>query len=366
MAEKRGALPGGNQKRKAYFLPVFEQNPYQRLLGDHLKPHDVEVIALPRRTLFLMELLKTATRKDVLHIHWPKLCFLHRNWLLSLLKLCFLATEFILVRLRGLKIIWTIHEPETPLYDHLFLDRLCSRILIRIANAFIVHSRAGQKTISGMFPSLPPEKLHVIPHGNYIGVYPDQLEREEARGFLGIPEEKVVFLFLGHVRAYKGVPELVRAFTRSGMSKKGILLIAGHVDDPQYSEELDAVSVAHPNIKIAPYHLAPGDVELFLKAADVSVFPFRKIFTSGSVILAMSHAKAIIAPRMGDMVEILNEKGAFLYDPKESDGLVNCIRMASEKCEDLAQMGAYNRRCAEEVPWKKIAEATFSLYHGRV
>ena len=51
----------------------------------------------------------------------------------------------------------------------------------------------------------------VIPHGHYRAAYPNDVTRAEARERLGIAPDARVVAFVGQVRAYKNVPELVVA-----------------------------------------------------------------------------------------------------------------------------------------------------------
>ncbi|MEZ4597387.1 MAG: glycosyltransferase [Chloroflexota bacterium] len=50
--------------------------------------------------------------------------------------------------------------------------------------------------------------------------------------------------------------------------------------------------------------LLPGNVpddrmQVFLRAADVMVLPYRDVLTSGSAILAMTFGLPVVAPRIG-------------------------------------------------------------------
>lgn len=60
----------------------------------------------------------------------------------------------------------------------------------------------------------------------------------------------------------------------------------------------------------------------YMKAADVMVLPYRDIINSGSAILGMSFGKAIIAPHLGCIPEILKSEGGILYDPNDKNGLL--------------------------------------------
>jgi beta-1,4-mannosyltransferase len=82
---------------------------------------------------------------------------------------------------------------------------------------------------------LPPEKVHVIPHSSYVGLYPDSLTQDLARRSfnLQVSPDSVVLLFFGLLRHYKGVTDLIDAYERviAAQQESGgtnfLLIIAG-------------------------------------------------------------------------------------------------------------------------------------------
>jgi len=97
-----------------------------------------------------------------------------------------------------------------------------------------------------------------------------------------------------------------------------------------------------------------------MNAADVIVLPFKDILTSGSVILAMSFGKPIIAPTIGCVPDVLDIEGSFLYNALEKDGLVNAMRRVFNS--DIIKMGNHNFELAKQFEWDKIAKKTYEIY----
>jgi glycosyltransferase involved in cell wall biosynthesis len=98
-----------------------------------------------------------------------------------------------------------------------------------------------------------------------------------------------------------------------------------------------------------------------MNACDVVVLPYRDIFTSGSVFLAMSFGRACIAPHKGCIGEVLDDSGAFLYDSDE--GLLQVLHYAIEKKADLPRMGKHNLQLAEQLlSWSNLAKMTLDVY----
>src|SRR4029077_19893279 len=80
-------------------------------------------------------------------------------------------------------------------------------LLVRSAR-LVVHAEAARTAMPG--GRRPPA---VVPHGDYIGCYPDDVPAAEARRALGLGAEERVLACFGQLRAYKGVGALLAAFT---------------------------------------------------------------------------------------------------------------------------------------------------------
>ncbi len=97
-----------------------------------------------------------------------------------------------------------------------------------------------------------------------------------------------------------------------------------------------------------------------MNAADVVVLPYRDILTSGNALLAMSFGRPVIIPRLGCVMELLDDRGAFLYDSGDPGALEAAMRHALDA--DLAAMGAHNYRLATAYDWQGIAGQTDRVY----
>ncbi len=104
------------------------------------------------------------------------------------------------------------------------------------------------------------------------------------------------------------------------------------------------------------------DLQLYLNAADAIALPYREIFTSGSVLLAMTFGKAVIAPRRGCIGQTLDDAGAILYEASDPQGLPEALRRALDS--DLHDMGAHNQARLDEFGWERIAAATLEVYRS--
>jgi glycosyltransferase involved in cell wall biosynthesis len=232
-----------------------------------------------------------------------------------------------------------------------------------MCSAVITHCQVARSTLGDTLELsvAERERIRVIPHGHYLDAYPNDVSRDDARGRLGLPLDARVVAFVGWVREYKGVRELVQAF-RLLDDPAARLLIAGRPADSEFANEIRQLASDDSRTLLRLEFIPDEELQVYLNAADVVALPFKEIFTSGSAILAMSFGRAVLAPRQGCVPETLDERGAILYEPTDASGLATALQRAMEA--DLAAMGASNRSRCSELDWTRIARATLRVYEG--
>jgi glycosyltransferase involved in cell wall biosynthesis len=230
-------------------------------------------------------------------------------------------------------------------------DVAARRALVKASNLVIVHSEetsAGLARIGAI-----PQKVAVIPHGPFTASQP-------AAAFIGDTEDfnPFRFLFIGRVKSYKGVEELLAAFEAVPPSSKMQLTIAGQCDDPELLGRLQRfANNAAISMNIGPERLPDTALSAFLAEANAVVLPFRNVTTSGSAILAISHGKPVIVPESANMIDI-PESATIRYDGTQS-GLVTALkRAASISVTELTAMSEAALKHAHSVSWEEIAART--------
>jgi glycosyltransferase involved in cell wall biosynthesis len=351
---------------RVLFLPDYrEANAYQRALADALAELGIEVRADPtrrRRVLPVTEALGRHGRPDVIHVHWTE-PYIASGRTVSRVKVARTLLELRLARRAGSRIVWTAHDlfrhdqPADP------LERRFMEGLYGLSSAVIVHCASAVDALGEALGLGAAERsrLHVIPHGHYVGRYPDTMSRPEARERLGLPAEARVVAFVGWVRAYKGVAELVEAFGRVDDPSLR-LVVAGRAVDDGYVARLRRLAGADERVQLELGFVADDELQVHLRAADVVAAPFLEIFTSGSVLLAMSFGRAVIAPRRGCVADTLDEAGSLLYDADDPAGLEGALRSALSGDIDLEALGRHNAASLERFAWPRIAVMTRDVY----
>ncbi|HEY0945548.1 MAG TPA: glycosyltransferase family 4 protein [Opitutaceae bacterium] len=340
------------------FIPYYDDNPYQRELARALRPYGVEVSARRGVKWLLRVPLGGREKPDIVHLHW--LPPFRRNPVGVLRFLAFFARAGFLHAL-GCRIVWTVHNLQHHEATWRKVELFFSRMVVAMSSRVIVHSPIAGQLVTAEFGAHAQRKLAVVPHGNYIGVYPNVVSRGEARERLGLQPHTTVLLFLGYLRPYKGLNELIRAF-RQVDEPDYALVIAGSPFDDRAVDQLRAESEGDARIHLRPGFVPDDDIQVYMNAADAVVFPYQAILTSGAVVLAMSFGRACVAPRLGCIPDVLNEDGAALYDRSEPDGLRGALQRILQRRDELPGMGAYNLARARQWGWNTVARETAGAY----
>lgn len=340
------------------FVPYDERNPYQGELAKHLAVTGLRRGDRSMLKGMIFDIFRGSPVAEIIHLHWlPRF---QLGWAASIRRFLFLF-RLSALKFLGKRIVWTVHN----LYAHesafRHLEKRFIKQVVSKTSGIIVHSRKAKDLVSSEFNVNPIDKIKTIPHGNYIGVYPNTIPRHQAREKLNLPQDTTVLLFFGNIRSYKGVPELINAYQRA-QQQDSILLIVGKPYNAETVTRLQSAIQKTSNIQIRPGFVPDHEVQTYMNAADAVVFPYQDVLTSGAVILAMSFGKACIAPSIGCIPDVLDDSGAFLYNPAEPNGLQNALTKAIRSNSRLGEMGAFNFSRASEWGWDRIAKETAQVY----
>ena len=350
---------------KVLFVPDYAQgNPYQQALADALCAHKVNVdIQVPfAAKIRPFSILRAASHFwpcDVVHLHWTDIFLLAGKPWWSVVKSCLFLLELLLLRLRGVKLVWTVHNIVNHEQHHRQIELFFSKLTLRLCDCVILHCEKARHEVSQAYKTSLNGRVAVIPHGHYTNFYDNRTSQTEARKLLNIHHRDLVFLHFGAIRSYKATPQLIDAFKRV-KSQRATLLIAGLPYSNDIRTQIEKQCQEEERVRVALEFIPDGQLQVYMNAADVVVLPFRDILTSGSVLLAMGFARAIIAPRLGCLPEILDEEGAILYDPNVEDGLHGALEMVSGM--DLESMGRHNYDLVSRFDWNEIGKMTYEVY----
>ena len=354
-----------SQKPRVFFYPNYARaNPYQTLLY-RKAGQDHEIVEAPISSALRTLRQSNGAQRIIFHLHWV-------NFLFKDVRLSSHARRNVTAFLKDLsafkreggRIVWTVHNVIS--HDTAFpaIEAELSRRIADLADVIHLHSAASLPEVRAAY-HIPPEKVRISPHGNYFGVYPDFVTRETARETLGLAPDDDVILFAGQVRPYKGVGRLVTAF-RQLLSERpnAKLVIAGAMHHKVLRKLKPALSRAERDrILATDRFLDEPELQLFFRAADVAVFPYSRILTSGSLVLALSFGLPTIVPRVGMTAEVLDGTDAgIVYDPEAEGALLGALRTLLKRKDDgtIGRMSDAALARAREQDWPNLGETLYA------
>jgi beta-1,4-mannosyltransferase len=345
-----------------------EENPYQELLSCSI-PQDLAKVHFPMGYKRLLPLIRGTDSLgipvDVLHLHWIEKYIVDRKLHPKPWYYLRLSMELDLLRLKGVALVWTIHNMISHSSKSMALQLACNRLVARKARRVILHSHSALEAVAPIY-RLNLRRTVVIPHGNYRSSYPAATPFAQARERLGLHSGERVFLFLGMLRPYKGLEDLITAWLslEPAVRRNSRLLIAGKAMEESYSEQLRVLINNAPDITLHDRFVPDAVMGDYFGAADVSILPFKRILTSGSLLLAMSYGLPVIVPDIPYTRELLPAELSGLMYSLENPiaGLADSIRRSVDS--DLHQLGAAVNRRANDFDWSAIGRQHAELYQA--
>jgi beta-1,4-mannosyltransferase len=311
VTERRAAIRPGVTVLVA---PADGGNPYQRLLAEALARRGASARAANR--LSLREVLRARRGADVVHLHWLEFVIRSTDpgrWagLLSVIRAGHMLLVLLVARGRRLRVVWTVHNLQPHEARRRRLDRLVGKLVARFADTVLAHSRHCADQLALRLG----RTVEVAYHGNYIGCYPaPRRDRRECRLALGIPADAHVFLAFGLIRPYKRIPDLIAEFV-SLADRRTRLLIAGRPLDDGVRREVEAAAAGDERVILRLDRIADAEVAELHLAADLAVFAYRDVFSSGALMLALSQGLPVIAAADSTAVELGGRPAIQAYPP---------------------------------------------------
>ncbi|GAA3211433.1 glycosyltransferase [Nonomuraea helvata] len=335
-----------------------DSNPYQDLLYGELRGIGVRVHYLGEltssHTLNLLLLpAELAVRRlagaRIVHLHWVWKFALPGGARMRRPAQLWFAAVLGIVRLLGLRLVWTAHNvlPHRPVFAD---DAAARRTLVRHCDLVIAHHSAALDRLAAL--GAVPSRAAVIPHG------PFPAPPLPPPGGSGEPR---TFLFFGRIEPYKGVEDLLAAFTTLPGGLDVRLVIAGSCPDAALAARLEASAADDDRIDLRLGRVRDEDVARLFAEGDVVVLPFREITTSGSALLALAHGRPLIVPALPALAGL---PAAALAGYRDGvTGLTAALRMAAGwDAATLASMSEAALEHVNGVGWTEIARATRNGY----
>jgi len=290
--------------------PSFSNsNPYVNLLYEGFNGLDVTVEPLTLQNAF--------RGADICHVHWPERGLTVSSFWESMNISLRLVTKVVVAKIRGAKIIWTVHNlqphEQTQPIAWVKLFYFAWRKLVD-GGIFLSHSsRSAYDDSYG-----PIGDSEVVPHGHYCSIYEGMIPTCNFKSELDIEDGDFVFGHYGLIRSYKNIPHLIEQFSQlKGSNNK--LIIAGKVRNGEEAlgETIRRLAAGDDRISFIPRFLTDSEMLELYSFTDLAVFPYTRILNSGSAILALSLGCPVLvtkSPSMFELQDLVGDSVSLLDD----------------------------------------------------
>jgi glycosyltransferase involved in cell wall biosynthesis len=218
--------------------------------------------------------------------------------------------------------------PGTRLYVRALMPRL-----LTLVDAHVVHSSYDLRAIPAAY-SLGDALVRVMPHGPY-----DHVIRATA-----VPATDAPFqlLYIGVVRPFKGVEDLVAAFSaldRDQANQFRLSVVGETWEGWTAPDEAIARSPHADLIERVDRYVTDEELAAYVARADAVVLPYHRSSLSGPLHIAMTAGLPVVVTAVGGLVEVVQEyTGALLVPPRDPialrDALLKLLPRRGERYEN--------------------------------
>ena len=277
-------------------------------------------------------------------------------------------------KLLGKRIVFTAHNVNAGRRDSKDtpLNRLTLGIQYRFADHLFVHTEKMRRELIEEF-RVQGSRVTVIPFGINNSVPNTSLTPADARQRLGIRDGERIILFFGRITPYKGLEYLIAAFQQIRARREDYrLIIAGRPDKcERYWQKIrEAIrdDAQRGRVLLRADFIPDNETEVYFKAADVLVLPYKNIYQSGVLFLGHSFGLPVLAADVGALKdEIVEGRTGFVFRPEDAADLAKAIEryFASDLYTDLNRRRQEIRDYAtERHSWDVVGQMTMRVYAG--
>ncbi len=205
------------------------------------------------------------------------------------------------------------------------------------------------------FPSV--RRTAVCGHGDYSSVL--------AAGETPLPSTAPPHaLFFGAWTKYKAIPLLLEAFAlvRSELPEARLTLagpVMPDVDLPAITEQAQRVG----NVDLSPGYVAMGDVAGLFARHRIVMFTYETVNISGSVHMAYTFGRPVVATRVGSMTDVVEDGVTGLLAAVDAPDIAAAMLRLLREPALADQMGqAAARHAAEASSWAGVADKALEAY----
>jgi len=253
------------------------------------------------------------------------------------------------------KKVLTLHDVD-PLVNK--ASSRLHRLTYKLVDQVIVHNEFSRKELAQK--EISSDKITVIPHGNYLP-FIENIKNSDS------DSEMLRLLFFGQIKEMKGLDVLLEALGIALQTKSTIhLTIAGrpwHTESEVYAELIKKLRLEQ-HVKTVLEYIPNDDVADYFANCDLVVLPYKRIYQSGVLLLAMSYGKPCLTSDLEPFSEIIEDgENGFLFRSESANDLSRVLlAIEGQKSKLKEASNSAFLLLKDKYDWKIIGERTRTLY----
>ena len=250
-----------------------------------------------------------------------------------------------LLSLLGKKVIYEIHDspPKNFIILHAF----------KKIDKFISTNRYKAEELINNF-GVQKEKMFVAPNGVDVGLFRATRDKDFCRDRVGLPQDKKIILYTGHLYSWKGADILLEAALKIKRDDAVTVFVGGVPED---TIRFRSRAGFQNNIKILG-HQEYKKIPDYLGAADVLVLPNTakeqislKETSPIKLFEYMAAGRPIVASDIPSVREVVGEREAVFFEPDDADDLKDKIEKVLDNYDDFLPLAEHAKKIAGRHSW---------------
>ena len=251
--------------------------------------------------------------------------------------------------------IVTLHDVDSlRINTPLFLQNMA----FKLVDQFIVHNNFSCKELLSKLND--QNKISVIPHGDYNN-FVDSLP------YMPKINSKLNLLFFGQIKKVKGLEILLEAlYNLKNIASKFKLTIAGKpwgIDRQNYLNLIKEYELE--DMVVTNFNYIPNEeISKYFKNCDLVVLPYKKIYQSGVLLLAMSYGRAVLCSDLEPFKEIIKDnKSGYIFKSEDVLDLAKKLEYIYNNKSNITIVAENaNKLLQTTYNWKTIGGLTKKVY----
>lgn len=203
-------------------------------------------------------------------------------------------------RIKGIKIIWTVHNKISHSKDHLALKKFIFKILMKKSDLIITHSSEGKSLVNSYGH-----------HNKHIFYFPHPVTQNSE--LINLKKEFDILIW-GSIVPYKGIDLFLENIYKNGLQDLYTVKIVGKCSNADYLKKI--IHYSNPKINIEDKFLENSELFKLMSLSKIVLFTYSSdsILSSGALTESVSCGALVVGPNKASFKDLSELGYIFVYE----------------------------------------------------